>query len=204
MKRFFVAVAAMAAVCLLAAPIGSAFPGSPANLTTILDGQKYCPAGVLVINVTQPVVADADSSALGTAWAAESYTRSIQIQQVGSNLFCGSVTYSGTFTTLGGRSPQGTGFVGAGVTGTLSGGIKTTVFKANFRPLAPRSGALPTVYFGCDASFNCPGFSDWTSLYFDQIRDLGADRWQWVYRTAANGNWANSYAVNYYDITGGY
>jgi hypothetical protein len=204
MKRFFVAVAALAAVCLLAAPIGSAFPGSPANFSSILDGQKYCSGGFTVISVTQPVLADADSSLAGTAWATESYTRSIQIQQVGSNLFCGSITYSGTFTTLGGQSPEGTGFVGAGVTGTLSGGMKTTTFKANFRPLAPRTGALPPAAFECDASFNCPGYSDWTSLYFDQVRGYGADRWQWVYRTAANGNWSNSFLGSFYDITGGY
>jgi hypothetical protein len=199
MKKLLIVVAGAAAAFAASATVAVASP-TPTP-PTILDGQKYCPAGPYVVNVTQNVVGDVDRGLDGHVWALDNYSRLLQVTQVGPNLYCAGTRYTGTFTTIGGVSPQGTSWVSPGVTGSLGGGYKATVFWAKFRPQAPTTGTQ-TYNFACNTNGYCPGYVDWVSQYFANVYGYGWDRWQFVYSSAANGYWDNSFLLNAGDISG--
>src|SRR5512135_2711250 len=79
---------------------------------------SQCPAGRLVINITETVLNDADSGEAGNYWAMDDVVRHIQVVQVAPNTFCATVKYDGLFNTVQGTSPGATGMVGDGVHGT--------------------------------------------------------------------------------------
>src|SRR5712691_1571199 len=136
------ALAAVVALSLATVPAALASPPDRADGPTIIDVNRYCPPGLLVVNVTQTVVDAADKGALGNVWAFETYRRRIQILKTGPNTYCGGLQYSGVFTTNAGPSPGGTGLVGPNVTGMIGGGYRTTNFTATFAPSAPTSGSI--------------------------------------------------------------
>jgi hypothetical protein len=199
MKRLLTVglTAAATFAALTSTALASPTPAPP----TILDGQKYCPLGPLVVNVTQNVIGDVDRGADGHVWALDNYSRLLQVTQVGPNLYCAGTRYTGTFLSLGGRSPQGGSYVSPGVVGTIGGGFKATVFSAKFRPQAPTTGTT-TYFYGCDLSGNCPGYVDWVSQYFTDVSGYGWDRWQFIYYTSLNGYWNNSWLFNSGDVSG--
>jgi hypothetical protein len=201
MKRL-VAIAAAVTVALAAAATASALPTPQAMPPFVNDGQRYCPSGALVVNVTQSVQNDADAGRTGLAWAWDNYTRTIQVVRLSGNTYCAGLNYSGAFWTWPGLSPGATGSVPFGLAGTFSGVLKTTVFTATFNPKVVTTGSIGTFDYGCDASITCPGFVDWVSLWFDNVRNLGTDRWGWSYYTPANGYWYDYSTVLWGDITG--
>jgi hypothetical protein len=200
MKRLLAFAAAVTAG-LVFASIAAAYP-TP-RLSTLIDGQKYCPTGPTVVYVTQTVVDDVDTAPLAGFWASESYSRVIQVVKTGPRSYCMGTNYSGTFTAWGGRSPGGTGWLAAGTTGTVGGGYKSTVFTADWVPTAPTSGVIPTADFDCYTG-TCANFQDWLSLYFQNVRGFNSDRWQFIYRTPAApySGWYNTYVGDWGDVTG--
>jgi hypothetical protein len=200
MKKFLAACAALAALVLVTVPTALANPDKQADGATLIDGLKYCPSGQLVVDVTQTVVNDADAGVLGNAWAVDQYTRQIQVLKTGPNSYCAGTRYTGSFTSNDGPSPGGTAAVTAGITGSIGGGYRSTNFKAHFAPTVPTSGPIGVFDYRCDAAFNCPGYVNWTSLFFKNVQSFGLARWEWVYTSAANGSWYNSYLGNFGDI----
>jgi hypothetical protein len=198
MKRGF--ILAVVAGALVVASVATAAP-SPTP-PTILDGQKYCPLGPLVVNVTQLVTGDVDRGVDGHVWAIDSYSRILQVTSLGGNLYCAGTRYSGQFVTVGGASPNDTGYVSPGVTGSVNGGFKSTVFHAQFKPTVLTSGVIGPYNYQCDLSGSCPGYVDWISLYFQNVTGYGWDRWQFTYPTLVNGGWSNSFLGNWGNITG--
>ncbi len=167
------------------------------------SGASACPSGTLVINVTQKILNDADSGVDGNAWAYDDIVRHIQVVAIDSDLYCATVKYQGNFTTNDGASPGGTGFVGEGVVGTFEGGYVSVPFSATLlaTPLARAKGSIGTRDYAC-VDFDCPGYLDWTTLYFNGGAAFDYAWWGWVYHAGNNGSWTNASTGNSGDITG--
>ncbi len=167
------------------------------------SGADSCPQGNLVINVKQRVLNDADSG-LGGYWAFDDFVRSIQVVEIAGGNYCATVKYQGQFTTFASNSPGGTGTVGDGVIGTFEGGYVSFPFSATLRsdPIQRTMGSIGTYDYHCDETANCPGYVDWTTLYFDSVNGFDLAWWGWVYHAGNNGSWVNSIDGNTGDITG--
>jgi hypothetical protein len=145
---------------------------------------------------------DADSGVGGNAWAFDNFVRQIVVVKTGDRTYCAITRYGGVFTTIDGTSPGGAGHVSAGIVGAFGGGYRSTAFTADFAPTKPTSGSIGTVNYGCDASFNCPGRFDWTTLYFTNVAGFDLAWWGWLYKTQAHGTWLNAITGNVGDIAG--
>jgi len=168
------------------------------------SGPSECPSGPPVINVVQKVINDDDSGVAGNAWALDDFVRQIKVVDTGGGTFCATVSYQGSFTTFAGPSPGNTGTVADGVVGTFEGGYVSTLFSATVKaaPHARVRGSIGTFDYMCDNAFNCPGFVDWTTLYFDGVSGFDLAWWGWVYHAGNNGSWVNAISGNSGDITG--
>jgi len=201
MKRNFF-FATLAVLCLVpAVHLVLAAPSEHLNWGSQIN-HSACPSGKLVVNVTQKIINDNDSGVAGNAWAYDDIIRHIQVVKTAPNTFCATLSYQGNFSTIAGPSPNNTGTVGDGVVGTFQGGYRSTVFTGTFAPTAPTRGSLGTFNYNCDTNFNCPGYVDWTTLYFSSTSGFGLAWWGWVYHAGNNGSWVNSVDGNSGDITG--
>jgi hypothetical protein len=201
--RLQAAVAVLALV--LTSPLAFAAPSEHLDWGAQLhSGASACPGGTLVVNVVQKITGDADSGVAGNAWAYDDLVRQIQVVQTAPGSFCATVKYQGNFTTNEGPSPNATATVAEGVVGTFEGGYVSAVFTATLRaaPGARTRGSIGTYPYDCDAAFNCPGYVDWTTLYFENVSGWGLAWWGWVYHAGNNGSWVNSIEGNTGDITG--
>jgi hypothetical protein len=172
MKRAFILAAAL---CVLA--LGAVSPASALGTYT-----TSCPAySQLVASTTYLVTGDPVTGADGSAWAAADYTRTLQVYRVAKNTYCATWRDSGTFVTVAGESPAGTGIVDAGILGRLTRTAVTTNFTATWVPAAPRGGALGTF----------AGPFDWTSLYFSDVEGLGLVWYSNLFTTSTNGAWGS-------------
>ncbi len=173
--------------------------GSEVNPSRCPTDQGY---RYLEINVTRKVENDPTLGTAGNPWAMLDYIQHIQVWKVGTvptpggaEKFCALVRYQGSFTTLAGKSPQGTGSVGSGIDGSFEGGYRL-VFTAD--ELSPPSESTR----GHIGTFTGPGdLFDWRAFFFTKI---GSDdpQWSgWIYHAGNNGAWVNSSIGNQGDIT---
>jgi hypothetical protein len=200
MKRLLIA---LTSVCALAAPAALASPGQPPRLNKHQLEHKTCGKGKQVINVEQKVVNDVDSGTKGNFWAFDSYTRSIKVWQLGTANYCTIVRYDGTFTTIAGASPGGSGSVGDGLTGHFEGGYRMD-FNGTLvaRPTVKTHGSIGTFDYRCDKAGNCPGSVYWVTLFFTNVTGDDFDWWGWLYKAGKNGTWLNSIDGAKGDIVG--
>jgi hypothetical protein len=172
MKRAFILAAALCALAL-----GAVSPASALGTYT-----TSCPAfSQPVASVSYLVTDDPVTGADGNVWASADYTRTLQLYRVTKNTYCATWRDSGTFVTVAGESPAGTGIVDAGIAGRLTRTAVTTNFTATWLPAAPRSGALGTF----------AGPFDWTSLYFSDVEGLDLVWYSNLHMTPANGAWGS-------------
>ncbi|MCL4524052.1 MAG: hypothetical protein M1451_09095 [Acidobacteria bacterium] len=201
-------ILAVAALILSLAPSAKAKPSERLNFGTQLNAAECNTSGAkLVINVIQQVIQDIDSGMAGNYWAYDQYNRHIQVWQLTSNSFCAVVKYTGSFSTVQGTGPGGTGTVSGGVTGTMEGGYRTTVFTANLKaiPEWKTKGNIGSFNYGCDATGRtCDDTVRvfWGDKYFTDINGFDQTWWGWVYHAGDNGSWVNSSDGNSGDITG--
>lgn len=172
MKR---ALLAAAAFCVLA--LGVVSPASARGLIS-----TTCPAGSQLIAYGSTVVAGdpvtgADAS---NVWATANYTRTFQLYRLGAHSFCATWRDSGTFTTVGGTSPAGTGTVAPGVTGTLTR-TRVETFTATWQPTVPTSGSIGLQF----------GPFDLLSLYFTSVSGVSVTWYTELYVTPASGAWGS-------------
>jgi hypothetical protein len=170
------------------------------------SGAFSCPSGTPVINVVQKVVNSVDSGTAGNWWAFEDYVRQIKVVQVGTNAFCATVSYRGSFSSIVGDSPGWAytgGSIGEGVVGTFEGGYVGT-FTGTLRAVPGRraKGSIGTDDYNCDPLGNCSGSFFWADLYFTGIGGFDQPWWGWVYHAGNNGSWTNAVTGNSGDITG--
>jgi hypothetical protein len=185
MKR---ALTLAAALCVLA--LGAVSTASAqATYTT------SCPAySQLVVSVSYVVSGDPVTDANGNVWATASYTRVLQVYRVpgAKNTYCATWRDSGTFVTVAGESPGGTGTVQAGIVGTLTRTAVTTNFTASFQPRTATGGVVGPF----------AGPFDWTSLYFGNVQGFGLVWYSNLYMTPLNGAWGSRTGYpSYCDIT---
>lgn len=201
-KNYLIAAAASASI--FGAMVIPAFASPKLNSGSQLNSSQ-CPTGKLVINVNQSVLNDNDSGVAGNAWAFDNLKRLIKVWQVSDSTYCALVKYEGQFVTIAGLSPQNTDNDGiaAGLTGTFEGGYRSTIFTGtlNADPIYPTKGNMGTFDYNCDTAFNCPGYVDWTTVYFNSTTGFDLDWWGWIYHGGNNGTWVNAISGNSGDIT---
>src|SRR3954470_16387107 len=133
---------AAVAFCALALGAVAVAPASATISTTCPYGSQLIAYGSTV--VTGDSLTGADPS---NVWAIGNYTRTYQLYRVSGHTFCATWRDSGTFTTVGGTSPGGTGTVDAGVTGNLTQ-TRVETFSGTFQPHGlPSSGDTLSDYF---------------------------------------------------------
>ena len=168
--RFLVALAGLTAAAVVASSANANPSEKHLNWGQSLSASDTaCPAGPPLINVNQKISDDIDSGVLGNYWAYDEIVRHITVVSLGSNKYCASVQYQGSFTTVNGSSPGGTGTIADGVIGTFQGGY-TADFTGTFNPTVKTKGSIGTVDYACNASTGiCPGYVDWTKQFFTGV-----------------------------------
>jgi len=199
MKRIVLAVTS-ALIAIMLSFVTSAAGDATLNFGAELNAAAC--GGKPIIDVTQTVLNDADSG-FGGVWAFDNYSRHIKVFQLSDGNFCATTRYEGRFTTIAGVSPSGTSFVSAGISAPFIGGYRATEFAGTLLASPPASthGNIGTFDYNCDA-FNCPGFVDWTTLYFSTTTGFNLDWWGWIYHGGSNGTWVNAITGSTGDITG--
>lgn len=210
-KIFFL----IASIALLAVAAFVVIPTAYANgCMEDFDLEDCAPVGDPEIDVTEDVTNSLDSGVGGNWWAYIDYERSIRAFEENS-LFV-IVQYDGEFTSVEGPSPQNTGTVGAGVTGTMTGGYLARVHGELLgEPTWPTEGyvglhdhAATWTDTDDDGIFDIgeedlPGYVNWLDQYFEEwiLRYIW---WGWQYTPLCEGNgfWINSQDGNEGDITG--
>lgn len=157
-----------------------------------------------IIDVTQKILNDVDSGVAGNNWAFDNFERQIQVWKLSDNTFCAITHYDGHFVTVAGPSPGGTNTVTAGIKGDIEGGYRTTLFTGTLlsSPTKPTHGDIGVFDYQCDISGTCPGFVDWTTLYFSSTSGFDLAWWGWQYHAGKHGSWINAIDGNSGDITG--
>jgi hypothetical protein len=170
-----------------------------------LSASQCDPSGHhMVLNVVFQVTNDADSGVAGNYWALDSYTKHVQVWDMGGGGFCAQVKYNGSFVTVAGISPGNTGLVTAGITGTMEGGYNAT-FTGSFTPGTKRTkGNIGSKDNACTITGGVPSCGDiysWASEYFPNMDNFNQNYWGWTYDAGDNGTWVNASAGNSGDIT---
>jgi len=98
----------------------------------------------------------ADYGADGHVWALDAGTRYIRIWHLGGDAYCEQIHDVGTFTTFPGLSPEGTGTVSGGVTGSF---VDTAYFRlyGKLEPTVPTTGFLGNFDAQCQQDGSCSG-----------------------------------------------
>src|SRR4051794_26732945 len=109
MKRVLTLAAILGLAAL--APISSASAANPG-----------CPSSsVMVAAPSYTVQNGLVEGVLGNVWATDTYTRTVAVYRVNPTTYCAIMRDVGTYTTIAGPSPAGTGFVAGGLRGRVSG-----------------------------------------------------------------------------------
>jgi hypothetical protein len=136
-----------------------------------------CPTGKpMVVNAYDTVRNIADLGADGHVWALDTYTETVQIWRIGTNAYCVKRHDVGSFTSFAGLSPEGTGMISAGVTGSFEGTIYLRIY-GTFAPTVPTTGFIGDFDGQCQQDGTCPGtVPRVVSLYFSRafFRDPGS------------------------------
>jgi hypothetical protein len=169
---------AAVAFCALALGTVAVAPASATIATTCPAGSQLIASGSTVALGDPATGADPSN-----VWATANYTRTFQIYRVQGHTFCAVWRDSGTFTTVGGTSPGGTGTVAAGVTGNLTR-TRVETFSGVFQPNGVPVGG------------------DVLDAYFNWVSDVNVTWYVDLYTTSANGAWGSRTGFpSYCDIT---
>ena len=134
-----------------------------------------------------------DYGADGHVWALDAGTRFIRIWSLGGDAYCLQIHDVGTFTTFAGLSPEGTGTVPAGVTGSFD---STSYLRAygKFAPTAPTSGSIGNVDAQCQQDGSCanPLISIRASYFPAGYQNLDFGAFIATYDGGACGTWVQT------------
>ncbi len=173
-----------------------------------LSKAKCNAKGDPMVDVTMKVLNDVDSGlgdnayfpGNGNFWNVESFTKRVRFWQTGENTYCAVVTfYNGRFNAFYKQTgPGGTGLIGSGVEGEMSGGYRTTFTGTLLStPLWATNGNVGTFDYNCDLLQNCSGSVDWTTKYFSTTTGFeNYSWWGWQYKAGSHGTWINSSDAN--------
>jgi hypothetical protein len=192
MRRQIITLLAAAALLATAIPASA---GSPLDWSKETNRSACEAKGAPVVSVSQRVTGDIDSGFNG-GWAIDTYTRRIQVWNVGDDVYCAVVRYSGTFDAIeSAPSPgQGTDSVLDGdEDGNMVGGYRATI-EGTLRPDLQWDdrGHVGEFDYACSAPRVCPGAVNWVDQYFAAGYDFTYEFWGWVYRAGRHGTWVNA------------
>lgn len=154
-----------------------------------------------VADVTERLRNWADIGTNGHVWAVTDDEVRIRVWKLGTNHFCVRRDIHGTFRSFAGVSPNLTGTIGAGVTGTEDG-TDWAVITGAWTPRVPLSGFVGDFDLGCTQDGQCalhrgPGY-----LFFDDdIKALHSIQFALVYDGGDHGVWRESSDGSRGDIT---
>jgi hypothetical protein len=193
-RRFLGLVATVPLLATLAVPSGAAHADESPACAPNTKAQ--------VADVTERLRNWADVGTDGHVWALTDDEVRIRVWKLGTNHFCVRRDIHGTFRSFAGVSPNLTGTVSAGVTGTEDG-EDWAVITGHWAPRVPLSGFIGDFDLGCAQDGECvlhrgPGY-----LFFDDdIKALQSRQFALVYNGASHGIWRESNDGSSGDITG--
>jgi hypothetical protein len=141
----------------------------------------------------------ADYGADGHVWALDAGTRFIRIWRLGGDAYCVHYHDVGTFTTFAGLSPEGTGTVSGGVTGTFDGTLYFRVY-GTFAPTVPTTGFIGNFDAQCQQDGTCAGSIPSSRVYFSPRRYLDIGAFTATYDGGACGTWSQTNSGDTGDI----
>lgn len=195
-RRSFVATAILSLVGASAVVAGSTSL-AVADIKPVCAGAKE-----QVVDVTRSIRNLADFGVDGHVWALDSFEDRLRIWRVGTDRYCVRRDLEGTFETFAGPSPNLTGTVDEGITGTFTGTVMFTN-TAEFVPQVPVSGYLGEFDADCSHDGSCSGtLPSVVDLYFpDGPRTF---RFFWreaVFDGGSHGTFVQNADGNFGDIT---
>jgi hypothetical protein len=163
---------------------------------------QSCPTNKpLVVDSYFTAENSADTGPDGHVWALDSGTRYIRIWSQGGDAYCLQIRDVGTFTTFAGLSPEGTGTVPAGVTGSFDG---TSYLRAygTFAPTVPTTGSIGNVDAQCQQDGTCvnPLLSIRASYFPSGYKHLDFGAFTATYSAGACGTWIQTNSGDTGDI----
>jgi hypothetical protein len=142
----------------------------------------------------------ADYGADGHVWALDAGTHSIRIWRLGGDAYCIKVHDVGTFTTFAGLSPEGTGTVSGGVTGSFDGTMYLR-FYGTFAPKVATTGFIGNFDLQCQQDGSCSGPAPRISrLYFSSVYAIDFGAFAFTADGGACGTWFQSSSGDTGDI----
>lgn len=159
----------------------------------------YANGGGVVIDARWRTIT-IDSKVGGGFWADVNMKTHALVYDMGGGHYKVVATQTGRFRSWAGDSPGGTGKIGEGVKGKVTGGFVAHVWGDP----EDISGSLGTFDYECDHFGNCSDYVSWRDILFDSHGKWYYESWGWVYTTCGNGTWINSSAGNHGDILGEY
>ncbi len=153
-----------------------------------------------LVDVTYNIYNDEDSAVWGGNWAVDNLNEELIVTQISPTQCQFVQTFNGTFVTMAGKSPQNTGIIGAGITGTVVGSYTSSApFDCTPNPSPSYS---TTGYLGSfNRSDSYPSFMS----YFTSPADYPAYSWNFTYTTCSSTGkqiWVNADTGDLGDITG--
>ncbi len=162
-------------------------------------GSAVPPPPLFVATVSYDFVT-VDSGVFGGYWAYDTFHSVVSIFQLDEDIYRLVWADIATFNSWAGPSPNNTGTIADGVTGTVSGGQSVIVYGELKESLPSYLGSFD---FGCDHFANCPDYVSWRTLIFDEVESYYYEWWGWTYQTCDGRTWVNADYGNSGDITGG-
>jgi len=144
----------------------------------------------LVVDSWATAENSADFGVDGHVWALDAGTRWIRIWRLGGDAYCLQIHDVGTFTTFAGLSPEGTGTVRGGVTGSFEGTAYLRIY-GTFAPTVPTTGFVGNFDAQCSRDGTCAGpFPSIRRLYFPSgFRYVDGGAFTATYDAGACGTW---------------
>jgi hypothetical protein len=219
--KFALAAVALAGLGLTGGATAASASAHPTGATT---------AATTTFTAVTSVTAHPDSGAQGNNWATDNFTRTATVHRVNqvSVSFCpgsgtgtcwfytGTLTDSGTFTSVAGQLAPRTGTLDQALTGSFSGGSKDIEFWSSWKtpnpadvmtkvsgPVSGRETSTNWVeqFFGAGAVFNSaanpggPDLGNWSwkyTLNFGSNTECPNDAYQWIDSAANDGGSLNT------------
>lgn len=191
-RRKFAALTLCLGLLAIGAPPASAVPPGP-NLCPTTRPTLY--------DVTMSVSNSVDRGTAGNVWAKEQYLQHVRVWKIGQQHYCFVIEYDGTWTSVAGVSPGGTGTIPDGITGTWHG-VRLARLTGQFNPQYPLSGHVADFDRQCGTDGVCTGRGPSFAMYFSPIVHVNIVWHDFLATSANNGSWHLTPYGEFGDITG--
>jgi hypothetical protein len=208
------ALAAAVSAALLLVSVTSLGSAAIEREMATLDFPSVCGTGTPIVDVTQTLLNGIDVNTAGTyLWAYDrTINEHVRYYQLGPNSFCKTRQIDGTFETINGDSPGGTGAIHAGITGTIHS-VEAWSFTSTFDPGTHQThGQLATIDLGCHVQgqpfyFYCTvargNDADGAAYYFPSgFAHYSLESGYFLYDAGSHGRWLQIGSRSIGDIIG--